>query len=139
MVLIKSLTGDGVAGPFVGHNEGKHGKADEEQNQKEHDCKVEPEEAEDATGGAHKAGYGNQQDEDAYEDKGPLQETQAVGGVLGSEPYSCHQDGQGKEGGEEIEKGYEVVAQAHLCVCVWVWVGVGGSVFGLLLSERGKC
>lgn len=113
VVFLETFPGNGLSGSFVGDNEGEDGEAEEEQDEEEHDGEVDPEEPCEAAAGAQEASEGDEEDEEAQDDDRPLQEAEAIGGMLGGEPDTDSQDGDADERSEEVEDANEVVAETH--------------------------
>lgn len=102
-----------LAGAFIGDDEGEDGEAEEEDDEEEHDEEIDPEEPWNSATGADEAGEGDDEEEGTNGDDGLLEELLTVCAGAGGEPDAASEDGDGEEEDDEVEKAYEVVAQAE--------------------------
>lgn len=113
LVLLVALAGDGVAGAFVGDDEGEDSEGEEDDDEKEHDEEVEPEEPGDAAAGADEAGEGDDHQENAEDDHRLLQKLLADAVALPAQPDSGAEDRNRQQERYEVQDSDQVVAQSH--------------------------
>ena len=107
--------------PSNGDHVNKTHQASQKHNEDQHGDEVNNQQPADAPEGSDEAGDGNNKDNDAEKDDRPLEDLDAGIVLLGGQPYSGADDGDGEEHGYEIYSSDYCFGECHFWEAVVLW------------------